>query len=226
MQLKRISKEIAFSFYMKYEHLGNCGLGVWHYGLYDSEMLLSVVSFGTVNFNPQRSKVSRTANQFNLRIIQLTRGGTRFDAPKSTPSKTIALALKEIKKDIGPVLIIAYSDTGWNEIGTIYQASNFMYLGMTNPKGQANYYIDGKFMSGWSVRKRFGTRDLKILQNVVGSVSRIQLTPKHMYLFVNANRRLKKKVISDIQPICQAYPKRKELNIESMLSIRLLKNQV
>lgn len=223
MGLERISKNTALAFYREYEHLGNCGLGVWHFGLYNNDSLISVVSFGTVNFNPKRSKFALIVQNYNLRIIQLTRGGTRFDAPKGTPSRTISLALQEIKKDLGCALIVAYSDTKWNEIGTIYQASNFLYLGLTNPKGQANYIVGGKFLSGWSVRKKFGTRDLKKLRLIAGDVIRIPLTPKHMYVYPNANKVLNSKIKKDLAALSKPYPKRKDLNVGSMLKIRLAK---
>jgi len=50
-------------------------------------------------------------------------------------------------------VVVAYADVLYSEVGTIYQASNAIYTGLTNPKGQANYLINGKLLSGWIVRK-------------------------------------------------------------------------
>lgn len=219
MDLKEINKKTAEDFFARYEHLGNCGLGVWHYGLYEQDELFSVISFGTTNFDPSRSRLGKLAQKFNLKIIQLNRGGTRFDAPRNTPSHAIRLAFNEIKKRFGECIVVAYSDTKWNEIGTIYQASNFLYLGLTNPKGQSNYLIKGKVYSGWTVRKKYGTRDMVKLIKILGKVKRISLTQKHIYIYLNMSKGKRTAVIKELDGCIMPYPKREALNVGSMLSI-------
>lgn len=211
---------MAQDFFAKYEHLGNCGLGVWHYALFDeNNEIFSVVSFGSTNFNANRSFIGKIANKYGIRVVQLTRGGTKFNAPKNIPSFTIKKAMSEIKNRFGDCLIIAYSDTKWNEIGTIYQASNFMYLGTTNPKGQANYIVDNRIISGWDIRKRYGTRKMSILENEINDIKKIPLTPKHLYLYINSSRKLKNKIVVELSSKIKEYPKRKDLNVGSMRSI-------
>lgn len=224
MVIQQISKQEALSFFGKYEHLGNCGLGVWHYGAYQDNELLSVVSFGPTSFNPQRSSLAKIAKQNNLKIIQLTRGGTRFDAPRNTASQAVSLALKEVKKRFGNVLVIAYSDTKWNEIGTIYQSTNFLYLGQTNPKGQANYVINGRKMSGWTVRKKYMTRDFSKLLEIDEKAQKIQLTPKHIYVYISASKIVGQKVRKSLFPLSKEYPKRNDYKIGSMTEIWKSKN--
>lgn len=220
MEIREINKKEAESFFARYEHLGNCGLGVWHYGLLNNEAIMSVVSFGATNFDPNRSKLGALAQQHDLRVIQLTRGGTAFDAPKNIPSYTISLALKEVQKRFGDNIVVAYSDTKWNEIGTIYQASNFLYLGLTYPKGQSNYQIDGRLYSGWTIRKKYGTRDMKKLVEITDAVTRIPLTQKHIYIYLNMPKRKKRIILRELQNDLNPFPKREYLNVGSMLEIR------
>lgn len=224
MHIEIIDKNEASSFFQRFEHLGNCGLGVWHYGCYEGVTLQSVISFGISNFNPQRSKIGNIAQRYNLKIIQLNRGGTRFDAPINTPSKAVSLALRQIRQDKGNSIIVAYSDTKWNEIGTIYQASNFLYLGVTNPKGQANYIVNGRVVSGWNIRKKFGTRNMSILESEVDSIEKIPLSPKHIYIYVNANKSIRKAVAKELNSKCKSYPKRIELSVGSMHEIWLARD--
>lgn len=225
MHIARISKHEASCFFKQYEHLGNCGLGVWHYGCFEGEVLQSVVSFGTLSFDPHRSSIGEIAKRYNLRVIQLTRGGTRFDAPLNTPSKSIKMALQQVQIAFGISIIVAYSDTKWNEIGTIYQASNFLYLGVTNPKGQANYRVNGRVVSGWNIRKKFGTRDMSILESEVDSIEKIPLSPKHIYIYVNANKSIRKAVAKELNSKCKPYPKRIELSVGSMHEIWLARER-
>lgn len=220
MHLKEVNKKTAEEFFSKYEHLGNCGLGVWHYALYDdNDEIISVVSFGVTNFNSNRSFLGGISNKYNVRIIQLTRGGTRFDAPKNIPSQIIKKAMSKIKQRYGDVIFVAYSDTNWNEIGTIYQASNFSYLGLTNPKGQSNYVVDNKIISGWDIRKKYGTRNMNILSKKIKGIRRVPLTPKHLYIFVKTSKIKRRRIMAELNLKIQKYPKREEYSIGSMKEI-------
>ena len=89
---------------------------------------------------------------------------------------------------LGPFIAAAYADEDLGEIGTIYQASGAIYTGLTNPKGQANYFIDGKWRSAWSVRRRYGTRDRNRLLSIDPGLKLSLLRPKHRYIFVSAPR--------------------------------------
>lgn len=134
------------------------------------------------------------------------------------------MALKQIKSDLGDMIVIAYSDVKWNEVGTIYQASNFCYLGKTNPKGQSNYLINGKLLSGWNVRKQFGTRDVEGLTNLGLSVERKPLSQKHMYIYLNTCKTKKKAIKNEISSKVQSYPKREEIGVGSMHEIWAARN--
>ena len=75
-------------------------------------------------------------------------------------------------------------------------------------------------MSGWTVRKKYGTRDMKRLTALVNDVVRIPLTKKHMYVFINASPLKKKMTLKYFRDSVKPYPKRKELCVGSMLEIR------
>lgn len=206
----------ADKFMKEFEHLGNIGLGVWHYGYYIDDKLASVLSFGVPCFSPKRSFLHVITSSYDLRLLQLCRGGTADWAPKNTPSHTIGLALHEIQKCFGCSLIVAYADPSIGEIGTIYQSCNAVYTGWTNPKGQANYIIGGKHMSGWSVRKLYGTRDRLQLRALFPDMIIEPLIPKLRYVLVAAPKSLKKIIINEMSTITLPYLSRKDLHMPSM----------
>lgn len=225
IQIVRIKATEALAFFKQYEHLGNCGLGIWHYALLQNQKVISVVSFGNTCFDSSRSFIGQLAKRYGLKVFQLARGGTRYDAKRCTPSQAIRLALRQLKRELGEGLIVAYSDTKFNEIGTIYQASNFYYCGLTNPKGQANYRINGKIYNGWDVRKKYHTRKMSELKKIDDAIEKIPLTRKHIYVFINASKGKKRCITRELQKhysdaVERDYPKRDLLNIGSMLSIR------
>lgn len=60
---------------------------------------------------------------------QITRGATASWTPKNLGSKLVAFACNEMIKNTNKRVFFGYSDSAAGEIGTIYQACNFMFLG-------------------------------------------------------------------------------------------------
>jgi len=206
--LEKVDRRTADKFFAEFEILGDVGLGVWHWGLYYQSRLISVVTFGTSCFGGKRGWIGAIAKSNGVDVVQLCRGGTLPDAPKGTPSRAISLACRALREARGPFIAVAYSDESLGEIGTIYQACGALYSGMTNPKGQANYRINGRMRSAWSVRKEYGTRDRQSLAKVDPEVEVILLKPKHRYMLVVASRLARKKIIAEASQHGRPYPKR------------------
>ena len=217
-----VSRKFADEFMQQNEILQNVGLGVWHYGLIHRRRVVGVLSFGSTCFASNRGMLAEIAANNSCRIIQLCRGGSRVRAPKNTGSRMISLALKDIRDRLGPSIVVAYSNTRLGEIGTIYQASNAVYTGQTDPKGQANYRIQGELLSGWKVRKRYGTRDRIKLAKIDPNLEVIPLLPKHRYVFVSATRDVRKKVRNELMSSVSvlSYPKRHIENVKRMRTRR------
>lgn len=215
-QLTKLSKRDATAFVEQYEHLGNVGLGVWHWGLRIDGVLASVVSFGVPCCAPTRGFLAEKSKQVGARLLQLCRGATAFWAPRNTPSRTISLALQEIFRCFGPALVVAYADVVFSEVGTIYQSSNGIYTGLTNPKGQGNYFIKGRIVNGWIVRKRYGTRSLSRLRTIDPQTTIIPLQPKFRYVLLAGPSKFKREARRVLLPCQKPYPKRSDLGIAPM----------
>ncbi|MGB8769170.1 MAG: hypothetical protein WCC92_06125 [Candidatus Korobacteraceae bacterium] len=71
-------------------------------------------------------------------------------------------------------------------------------------------------MSGWVVRKKFGTRDIEKLKKMAQNVVKLPLTQKYRYVFVQAKRSTRTKVLQALQPLVLPYPNRHTENIASM----------
>lgn len=224
--VRRIGHSEAKSFFEKYEHLGNCGLGVWHWGGFLDRRLVAAVSFGTTCFSKKRGELARVANEFGLGIYQISRGGTSPDAPFNTPSRVVSAALDAFRGERGNCLVVAYADRHFNEVGTIYQACNAVYTGLTEPKNQANYLIGGRVMSGWVVRKRFGTRDINLLQRFDKSVVKLPLRRKYRYVFLLSSGLQKKSILKALNSISLPYPRRETEEIPPMDISKLVKRRV
>lgn len=225
LSCRRIDFNAASRFYDNYEHLGDPGRGVYHWGAFSSNLLVAAVSIGTTGFSLTGNMYADLAETYDLNVYQLTRGGTSPAAPKNTGSWIVSRSLKGLRLLKGDSIVVAYSDPKYNEVGTIYQASNFLYLGKTDPKGQSNYVINGEWMSGWQVRKEYGTRCMDSLQKECDQVDRLPLRPKFRYMYVTSRPRIKQSVESDVEHLVEPYPKRTsegipEMNVESLVTQR------
>jgi len=216
IHVKQIRHDLAVQFFKAYEHLGNCGLGVWHWGAFLNETLIGAVSIGTTCFGTGRGLLPSIAMQFDLPIYQICRGGTATGVPFNTPSRVLSLALSAFHQWRGNCLVVAYADRAYNEVGTIYQACNGLYTGQTNPKDQANYMIKGRLMSGWVVRKKFGTRSMHRLRQIDRKALKLPLSPKYRYVFVQASGRQRNDVLEALRPYVLPYPNRQTEKIPSM----------
>jgi hypothetical protein len=137
----------------------------------------------------------------------------------------VSKGLKALRRLRGDCLVVAYSDTEFNEIGTIYQAANFLYLGMTNPKGQSDYVINRLKMSGWKVRRLFGTRDMKVLSHIDPKAIRLPLHRKHRYVFIVAKRTRREKVMQEFKELMRPYPKRHVEGVYEMNPMDLIRRR-
>jgi len=207
-RLVAIRLKAAAEFMATFEHLGNVGLGVWHWGLEVDGDIAGVVSYGTPCFSRRRGLVARVAKKVRCRIVQLCRGGSVPGARTNTASRLICLANRQMYALMGPLLVVAYADERHGEVGTIYQACNAFYLGLTNPKGQADYIVKGRRMSAWLVRKVYGTRDRKKLKRIDPHLRVLPLHRKHRYILVAGSSRFRRRISELLRAHLRVYPKR------------------
>lgn len=195
-------------FLRRYELLGDVGLGIWHWGLYEERGLTSVVSFGTTGFSGHRGFIAEIGKVAHCGVVQLCRGATTAFSHPHAASYLVSRACQKMYHAKGPLIIVAYANPVLGEIGTIYQACNAIYTGMTNPKGQANYIVNNKLLSGWVVRKKFGTRDQSMLKKIDAGFKVIPLIPKHRYVMLACSKLRKRKLLKLFESYKLPYPHR------------------
>lgn len=114
----------------------------------------------------------------------------------SPVSRIIKVAILFLKQNSPSLrLLISFADPDQGHHGGVYQATNWIYCGMT--KAADEYFVHGKRMHGRSMRALYGTHIGKdFIKKVLGS-------SKHRYLMPLTNE-MKEKIAHLAQP----YPKR------------------
>ena len=122
--VKEISTLEAKALILKYEWLGTMPTNPWkQFGLYLNDRLVAVECF-------IRSKPGGLYTLFHYPAICLARGASISYAPIWAGSYLISKSLKILAKEFKvPHFVLAYADWEAGELGHIYQACSWVYLG-------------------------------------------------------------------------------------------------
>lgn len=100
-----------------------------------------------------------------------------------------------------PLVVISYADDGQGHHGYIYQATNWVYTGMSNP--HTDYLPEGQ--EGMHVRSLYNNFSVKTTKLKMVKVERSR---KHRYFQFLGDKRQKRKMLKDLKfPIVKDYPK-------------------
>jgi hypothetical protein len=127
--VERISFDVAKNVILPNEYLGSMGSASHCFGLYFGEYLASVVCFGSTAGTNVAASVC--GPEHASKVTVLVRGATEPWAHEHSASYLIPRAC-DMMAAKGKPIIVAYSDPAGGEVGTIYQACNFLYTGMTS----------------------------------------------------------------------------------------------
>ena len=114
----------------------------WHYSksinglksnycfkLINQETIIGAIIYGKIGMANVWKKYANKEND----LLELRRLCCIDDTPKNTESYFIGYTLRWLKKNTKYKLVISYADSNYNHTGVIYKASNFKFVGMTNP---------------------------------------------------------------------------------------------
>lgn len=108
------------------------------YGLFDKDNLIGVLMFATPCSENVRASIF--GSEHKDMVIELHRLHVLDVTPRNTESWFISRCLQLLKKDKPRVkAVISFSDTTQGHNGTIYQATNFYFIGKTTP---CTFYLD------------------------------------------------------------------------------------
>ena len=116
-------------------------------------------------------------------VATLSRLYLKDDVPKNAESRVLGVVLKILRRETSLRLILSYADPAAGHVGTIYQASGWLYLGQTEP----NTYVDlgdGRLQHPRSVYNRFGSNAIGHLRATGVPARRRQVGGKHRYACV------------------------------------------
>jgi len=218
--VKEIDLKTAREIIEEYEYLGCVAAVNWHqYGIFFVDKATNEeVCGGVVIFGQEYAENRGVWDKYDFtgNIILLNRGVCLHWAPINTNSKLIMDAIKQLPPKYEVITCTIDPDAG--EIGTIYQACNFHYVGVLRKnKKRLNFVINGKKYGSRSIRQKYGTMSKKLLPDLVkeklgkdATIEFVEVHSKGRYFYFNCNKRKSRYYRNKIKDIIKPYQKRDE----------------
>jgi hypothetical protein len=222
LYVEKIHNSIAKELIVKHHYTHKWTIAELCIGIYDKSKgsvffdvptLVGAVVFGpTAGANVARS-VSPLLNHSNL--WELKRLWVADELGKNTESWVIGQCLKYIKQHHSEIkCLISYADPDAGHIGTIYQATNWLYQDIERPKGTSGYIVsfDGgtKWQHSRTLFNKYGTFNYNKLVEVLPRPFKIkELSVKERYIYPLGSKVEKKNLIKSLNYPIIEYPKLK-----------------
>jgi hypothetical protein len=168
------------------------------FGLFSPDnQLYGVVMYGTPSSAPLRSGVAGPDHANN--VIELTRLWVSDDAPRNGESFLIGRSIKHCGKE----LVVSFADTAEKHLGIVYQATNWLYTGLSAKR--TDWTVKGIDKHGHTWADKYTAEQMR--EKFGADFTLTPRSRKHRYLFVNASGSRKKFLLSQLRYPILDYPK-------------------
>lgn len=195
--IKRITYHEAMEIVVEKHYLHRKAPCSIAFGLFLDDDIMGVICYGTPSSAPLRMGIAGIENKNN--VIELTRLWVDDRVPKNGESFLIGNTLKLCGKEI----VVSYADTSEGHRGVVYQATNWLYTGLSAKR--TNYKIVGVDKHCQTIADKYTSKELKELYG-----DDFTLEPrsrKHRYVFINADKRRKKELLKQLKYKTMEFPK-------------------
>jgi hypothetical protein len=178
-------------------HYSRSGSIFWAgFGLVANGMIEGVVVYGQPSAPIQKHAFSGR----DFRLYELSRLVIQT-TERNAASFLIGRSLRMLEQ---PSAVVSYADSEWGHVGSIYQATNWLYTGATKSHDHL-YLIDGKRTHPMTLRDQ-GITDPKrwARENEIETIAPAE---KHRYFMLNGSRRDRKSMLAALRYPVQPYPK-------------------
>jgi hypothetical protein len=124
-----------------------------------------------------------------------------LDKHMTPVSRILSIALKVLKREMpGIRLLVSYADLNQGHEGKIYQASNWIFVGMTGH--EAGIMLNGKLTHRRTINSKYGTSDIDWLRGRIDpNAVRYEGKPKFKYLLP-----LDEQIAERVKQLSKPYP--------------------
>jgi hypothetical protein len=197
--VEQIDKSLAQSIVVEHHYLHRAAPCSKAFGLFDQySNLRGVVMYGTPSSSALRAGLAGKDEALN--VIELTRLWIDDDSPRNAESFLIGRSVRQAGKE----LVVSFADIAANHLGIVYQATNWLYTGLSAKR--TDWTVEGVDKHGHTWADKYSAAEMREMFG-----DRFTLKPrsrKHRYIFINAKGRRKTELLSKLLYPLEPYPKR------------------
>lgn len=173
------------------------------FGLFEGDYLEGIVTYGSPPSAPLRSGIC--GPDFKSYVLELNRLCLRRNAPNHAS----LLVSKSLRLLGGNRIVVSFADTSQGHVGTVYQAANFIYCGLSAKR--TDWKIRGReHLHGQTVADEFRGRQDRAcaMREKYGDDFYLSPRPrKHRYVRIVGSKGFRAKARRALRYSVEPYPK-------------------
>ena len=203
MRVLPIKNEETHDWFLRVHYAKRIPSISYAFGLFEGQDMLGVVTYGTPPSPSLCEGVAGKANASN--VLELNRLALARPV-KNGPSFLVAHSLKLLPK---PSIVVSYADCEQGHVGYVYQATNFLYTGLsakrTDWKVRGMEHLHSKTISDMADGQE---SPVEYMRARFGDDFYLEDRPrKHRYVYICANKKDRKRIFSELMYQTEPYPK-------------------
>ena len=198
--IERIDYKTAMGLVVRYHYLHRKAPCSFAFGLVCKccKKNVGVVVYGTPSSAPLRGGVCGLGEKNN--VIELTRLWIKDGTPKNTESFLIGNTISKVDKEV----IVSYAELQQGHTGTVYQATNWIYTGLSAKR--TNWTIEGQNKHCQTIADKYTA--VEIREKYGDKFNLVDRPRKHRYVYFNCKPKRKKELLGKLKYKIEPYPKK------------------
>lgn len=194
--VKRATKEAVKYACLKFHYAKRVPQSVYSFNIYEDGEWCGTIIYG-YGASPN---LAASVGLHHGEVLELVR--VALNGKQRCTSECVAASLKAVHKAAPEVkIVVSFADMDQNHYGTIYQATNFIYLGEHGVKNAAEYIIHGKKYHNKTIHDRHLSK--ADLLRIDPNMQEVPSLGKRKYIWV-----FDKKLRKEWQKKALPYPKK------------------
>ena len=206
MNVLQIKNHESYPWLLKKHYAKRIPQIMFAFGLYENNELLGVITYG-IPASPSLC-MGICGKEYSDKVLELNRV-CLLNNDKNQASYLVANSIKLLPK---PTIVVSYADSGQGHIGYVYQATNFIYTGLSTNRTDwtirgmehkhSKTISDGMTLE--SIKEKYGD-DFYYTER----------SRKHRYIYFHGTKNDKKVLASKLLYKIESYPKGDSLKYDS-----------
>ena len=169
------------------------------FGLYSkkTDKPCGVVTYGTPSSSTLRAGICGEDEKDN--VIELTRLWIADDVPKNGESYLVGNTLGLVDKEI----VVSYAEIDQDHVGVIYQATNWIYTGLSAKR--TSWTIEGVDKHCHTISDQYTSAGLRRIYG--DKFSLVDRPRKHRYVYFNCGKWRRRTLMKKLKYPIKSYPK-------------------